>query len=73
MGNAHNPSGEGVQMCMQAGATVSSQVRPSKEMEGALQQQDMLFSGLDRETQSVPADGGPELTALHVSMHSAFR
>ena len=64
---------ERVYMRMQAGAAVSSQVHLSEEMERALQQQDALFSGLDRAKQSTSADGGPELTALHASMHSAFR
>ena len=63
----------GVYMCMQATAAANSQVHPREELEGALQQQDILYSSLDREAKSAFAEGGTELTALRASMHGAFR
>ncbi len=62
-----------VHMCMQATAAANSQVQSREELEGALQQQDTLYRSLDQETEDASPEGGPELTALHASMHSAFR
>ena len=42
-------------------------------MERALQQQDDVFNSLDQDRHSATADGAPDLTGLHTTMHIAFR
>lgn len=48
-------------------------MRLGAETELALQQQDTLFSGLSRQEHSASADAIAALTAVHSSMHGAFR
>lgn len=60
---------------VQASAAVSSEMRPTADMERALRQQDARFASLEHDAQeaSGSADGAPDLAVLHNAMHTAYK